>query len=118
VCDFVRFVLDSYGYDVACARDGEEAIRVLDREKAHVDLLVSDVVMPRMNGRELASELMRRRPELRVLHISGYPGDMVSRFGETDHEFAFLAKPFTCDALAQKVREVLDGGPPARRRPS
>ena len=74
-----------------------------------IHLLLSDVVMPEMNGRELMHRLTPVRPGLRVLYISGYSDEAVARQGVLDPGTAFMQKPFTPDALARKVREVLDG---------
>jgi DNA-binding NtrC family response regulator len=69
---------------------------------------MSDVIMPGKNGHELAEALLRRDPGLKVLFQSGYAGEMVARHGIVEAEMAFLQKPFTLEALAKKVREVLD----------
>ena len=68
--------------------------------------------MPGMNGRELAKRLLAIRPETRVLYVSGYTDDALSQHGVLDQQLAFLAKPFTPETLAQKVREVLEDAPP------
>ncbi len=104
-----RHVLHACGYRVLEARDGEEALRVADRQTGGIHLLVTDVVMPRLGGRALAERLAREQPGLRVLFCSGYTDDAVVRHGVLEAEVAFLQKPFTTAALARKVREVLDG---------
>ena len=109
VRDFVRQVLASLGYDVHTAADGEEALR-LAGERAHgVHLLVTDVIMPKMNGRELAERLTALRPEVRVLFISGYPGDALSPSGASAPAELPLQKPFSISELAHRVRAILDG---------
>jgi two-component system cell cycle sensor histidine kinase/response regulator CckA len=85
-----------------------EARRVSDHFRGHVDLLITDVVMPKTNGRELADQLMRRRPDMRVLYMSGYTDNAVLNSGILQKEVAFLQKPFTPVALTEKVREVLE----------
>jgi two-component system cell cycle sensor histidine kinase/response regulator CckA len=85
--------------------------QALQRSAAHpgvIHLLVTDVVMPGMNGRQLATLLREQRPELRVLFMSGYTDDAIVRHGVLDARTPFLAKPFMPVALGQKVREVLD----------
>jgi two-component system cell cycle sensor histidine kinase/response regulator CckA len=90
------------------AGEGEEAIRLASSQKQKIDLLISDVVMPKLSGRELWNDLRKRLPTLKVLFISGYTDDSVVRHGVIDGDVAFLQKPFTMRALAAKIREVLD----------
>jgi CheY-like chemotaxis protein len=101
-------VLQSKGYRVLEACDGEEATWVAERHVGDLHMLVTDVVMPRLGGRELAERLAAERPGLRVLYLSGYADDAVVRHGVLEEEMAFLEKPFSPEALARKVREVLD----------
>jgi two-component system, cell cycle sensor histidine kinase and response regulator CckA len=103
-----RYVLRECGYAVLEAADGEEALEVCARENGAIHLLVSDVVMPGMGGRQLAARLLTLRPEMRVLYLSGYADDAVIRHGVLEAEVNFLQKPFSAVALASKVREVLD----------
>ena len=92
------------------APDGEEALALCERHAGVNHLLVSGVVMPRMGGRELAEQLSALRPGLQVLYVSGYTDDDIVRHGLLDPRMAYLQKPFTPDALARKIREVLDHG--------
>jgi PAS domain S-box-containing protein len=101
-------VLESRGYAVLEARDGREALEIATAHSGPIDLLVTDVVMPGMNGRELAKLLSSQRPEMRALYLSGYTDHAIVRNGKLEPGLAFLQKPFTPDALARKVREVLD----------
>ncbi|PYM72780.1 MAG: hypothetical protein DME10_11755 [Candidatus Rokuibacteriota bacterium] len=107
-----RESLARYGYTVLEARDGEEALRIAGAESGHIDVMVTDVVMPGMNGRELAKRLLAIRPGTRVLYVSGYTDDALSQHGILDQELAFLAKPFAPETLARSVRQVLDDAPP------
>lgn len=101
-------VLQPAGYTVLSAATGEEALDVLERHDRPVHLLLSDVVMPSMSGRQLAERVSQTRPEVRVLYMSGYTDDTVVRHGVLEAEVPFLNKPFTAAALLRKVREVLD----------
>ena len=101
-------VLSNCGYSVLEASSGREAIGVAERHSGSIDILVTDVVMPEMSGRQLADVLTGRRPGLRVLFMSGYTDDAVVRHGIIETQRAFLPKPFTSSALATKVRDVLD----------
>jgi PAS domain S-box-containing protein len=103
-----RLVLERNGYTVLEAADGPAALLVAQRHPGPVHLLVADVVMPGMSGRQLAECLAGARPGLKVLYLSGYTDDAVVRHGVPEAGAAFLPKPFTPDALAHKVREVLE----------
>ena len=85
-----------------------EALEVSDKHEGPIHLVMTDVVMPKMNGWELAKHLAIRRPEAKVLYVSGYADDAVVREGLLDPEVPFLRKPFTLDTLARKVRELLE----------
>ena len=108
VRELVRKVLERNGYRILEARHGDEAIKICAQHKGEISLLVTDVVMPRMSGREVAERLLLSHPKMKVLYLSGYTDDAVVRHGVLQSMTAFLQKPFTPDALAHKVREVLD----------
>ena len=105
--------LESSGYTVLEGRDGVDALAVAERHPGEIHLLVSDVVMPRMGGGELAQRLAVARPGVRVLFISGYPDDAVVRHGVLEHGAPLLQKPFALADFVRKVREVLDA--PSRK---
>jgi PAS domain S-box-containing protein len=104
----LREILVQSGYKVLLACDGEEAIRISREHAGPIDLLITDVVMPRVGGRELAAQLSSDRPDLNVLYMSGYTEEAVSNHGILDPGSAFLEKPFSPDVLARKVRSVLE----------
>ncbi len=101
-------VLTRAGYRVLSARNAPQALGLAGRGLDGIDLLVTDVIMPGMGGRELADRLVSKRPELRVLFISGYPNDVLGADGTPPADMAFLTKPFTADELLRKVRGTLD----------
>ena len=106
----VRKILRRQGYVVLEASNGDDALKICAGHKGKIDLLVTDVMMPRMSGRELADRLTALRPELRVLYVSGYTDDAMLSSGSFPTGTAFLQKPFTLGSLLGKVREVLDVG--------
>jgi PAS domain S-box-containing protein len=108
VRELLRKVLARQGYSVLEARHGRDALMVLERHRAPVQLVVTDLVMPEMGGRELADHLRELRPSARVLFISGYTNDEIVRRGLAESEIAFIQKPFSSDDFLRKVREVLD----------
>ncbi len=106
-------MLERQGYTVLEAPDGEVGLRLAQRHRGVIHLLLTDVVMPRIGGRELAEQLTRLRPDVKVLYASGYTDDSVVRHGILESGTAYLQKPFSPESLARKVRDVLDA-PPAR----
>ena len=103
-----REILEMCGYRVTEAADGNEAMALCERDDGAFDLLITDVVMPRMSGTELARRLAVARPEMRVLYMSGYTDQTIVRHGVLEDGTNFIQKPFSPDALARKAREVLD----------
>ncbi len=106
-------ILSRLGYKVLCAASGREALAVARAREEAIDLLLTDVVMPEMNGRELFQEMVERYPDLAVLYMSGYTNDVIANRGILDDGVEFIQKPFSVEMLAQRVRAVID----ARRRP-
>jgi CheY-like chemotaxis protein len=112
LCVLSRRILEARGYTVLDARNGHEALVLCERHEGRIDLVATDVVMPGMNGQMLVERLAVQRPAVRVLFMSGYTDEDMLRRGIVDARMAFLAKPFTPEALANKVRQVLDSPAP------
>jgi len=108
VRDIALKILRNYGYTVLCAGDGEEALHICRHHQEPVQLMLTDVVMPGMSGRELAKRLEELHPEMKVLFMSGYTDNAIVHNGLLDKGIAFIPKPFTPVDLARKVREVLN----------
>ena len=104
-----RQMLERQGYCVLEAANGATALSLARQHQSAIHLLVTDVVMPEVSGRELADQLVQLRPDMKVLFMSGYTDDAVVRHGILQEGIAYLQKPFTPDTLARKVRAVLDG---------
>jgi len=101
-------VLRRFGYEVLAATDPPQAMRICRENRGRIALLLTDVVLQKMSGRELAEQISAVEPSIRVLYMSGYTDDAVLHHGVLSAEAYFLQKPFTTDGLARKVREVLD----------
>ena len=106
--ELARETLLTLGYSVLVAAHGGEALAVSERHEGVIDLLLTDVIMPQVGGRELADQLVRQRPGLRVLYMSGYTGQALGYHRPLEPGATLLEKPFTPDALARRVRDVLD----------
>jgi CheY-like chemotaxis protein len=104
-----RVILENYGYTLLEAESGTKALEIVRNFAGKIDLVLTDVVMPSMGGKTLASRIETLRPGIKVVYMSGYTDDAVFRHGHLDPGRAFLQKPFTPEALARKIREALDG---------
>lgn len=108
VVTLVREMLVREGYKVLGAFDGDEALQIARDHQNHIDLLLTDIVMPQLNGRELAVRLKKMRPDIKVLYMSGFMKEAILKYyGISITGIPFLQKPFTRETLARKVREVL-----------
>jgi PAS domain S-box-containing protein len=108
VLEFVTYVLRRSGYHVLTAHDGATAVRVAAAHPETIDLLLTDVIMPQQSGVELVGQLRPTRPRMKVLHMSGYPGENITRHGRLPQGAAFLQKPFSSEELVDAVRTTLD----------
>ena len=103
-------ILKRYGYTVLSSRNPLVALSIAQQYQGQIDLLMTDVVMPQMNGRELRDRITALRPGIKALFMSGYSADLIANHGIIDESIQFLQKPFSVKAMAAKVREVLDPG--------
>jgi CheY-like chemotaxis protein len=101
-------VLGGYGYAVLAARGGEDALRIAGKHEGEISLLLTDVVMPGMGGREFYERILQQRPKIKVLYMSGYTDNAIVRRGVLDPGTPFLQKPFSPISLARKVKDVLE----------
>ena len=101
-------VLEQFGYQVLEATNGHEAHEICARCETPVHLLITDVIMPQMSGVDLSQRILQLHPKIKVLFMSGYTNNAIVHQGVLDEGTAFIQKPFTPEALARKVREVLD----------
>jgi two-component system, cell cycle sensor histidine kinase and response regulator CckA len=105
VRSFAVRALSRQGYEVLEAASGAEALKVMAKAQGKVDLVVSDVIMPEMDGPTMLKELRKTKPDLKIIFVSGYPDDAFRKSLNPDEQFAFLPKPFTLPQLAAKVKE-------------
>jgi DNA-binding NtrC family response regulator len=111
-----RRILEGQGYTVLTASDAREALAVLNDPSNRIDLMLTDMVMPHMTGRDLAEKARELRPGLKILYMSGYTSTMISNQGLLDRDAVILLKPFTPDSLTRTIRQALEAGAPAGRR--
>jgi two-component system cell cycle sensor histidine kinase/response regulator CckA len=107
VRSFAARALSRQGYEVLEAGTGVEALELMQREQRRIDLVVSDVIMPEMDGPTLLKELRKSKPDLKFIFVSGYPDDAFKKSLDDGEDYAFLPKPFTLPQLAAKVKEQL-----------
>jgi PAS domain S-box-containing protein len=112
VLDLAETVLDQSGYTVITALNGLDAVKIFSENREMIDLVILDVIMPKMNGKEALAEIRKIRPDIKAIFISGYTTDIIHSRGMLDESMEFIAKPLRPINLLQKVREVLDGTKP------
>ena len=108
ILDLGKDILEQYGYKVLAADTPLEVIALAEAHDGPIHLLVTDVVMPEMNGKELRDKLLLKWPDMKALFMSGYTADVIAHHGIIDEGIQFLQKPFSVNTLAAKVRETLD----------
>ena len=101
-------ILKELGYLVIHASESAEATKVSNKFKDKIHLLLTDLILPGLNGRELSEQLAEKREDMKVLFISGYSDDVIAKHGMIDEGLSFLQKPFTAASLGKKIREVLE----------
>ncbi len=104
-----KAMLERLGYTVLTTTSPTEAIRLADAHAGDIDLLMTDVIMPEMNGRDLATDLLALYPDIKCLFMSGYAADVIAPHGVLEPGVHFVQKPFSVDIVAARIREVLDG---------
>ena len=109
--ELIREILQANGYEVLEADDPMKAIETVERHEGAIHLLLTDILMPGMNGRALAQRVRERRPDIRVLYMSGHTEDSVAQNGLVEPGALLISKPFTQASLAQKLREALGPRP-------
>jgi two-component system cell cycle sensor histidine kinase/response regulator CckA len=117
VRNLTREALKQYGYRVIEAPGGEQALKVIEEFQEKIDLLLTDVVMPGLNGRELADQILLSRPDIKVLYMSGYADNAIVQYGVLNSGLAFIEKPFSPETLAEMVRQIMNSGPFPTDRP-
>jgi DNA-binding NtrC family response regulator len=107
ILDMVRTMLELHGYRVLASSSPQEACRLCEQYQGAIDLLITDVIMPLMNGKELQRRIAGMKPGIRTLFMSGYTSDIIATRGAVAEGLNFISKPFTLQALSLKVRECL-----------
>ena len=108
IMELTKDHLERYGYTVIAAQDGEEAVRLFQEHKDAIDFFLMDVIMPKMNGKEVLERVKKEKPHARVLFMSGYPGDVLQQRGVLEEGIALVSKPISPNDLLKKIRTMLD----------
>jgi DNA-binding response OmpR family regulator len=106
--DLMRIILESFGYAVLAAEDGEEAERMFLEHRDRIRLVILDMIMPKKSGKDAADEIKKVRPGIRILFMSGYSEDMIKKQGMTEEGLEYVQKPVSPKVLLKKVRELLN----------
>ena len=108
VRELTRQLLEFCGYNVIEARNGIEALDVCEKTGDKIDLVITDIIMPQMSGREMAEKVSENYPRIKILFTSGYSSNSIAKHGLSDPNTHFIQKPFTLETISLKVRKVLD----------
>jgi DNA-binding response OmpR family regulator len=108
VRELTKDVLEEFGYKVIAAVDGEDAVKVFNKNKEKIQLLILDVIMPKKNGKEAYDEIKKVRPDIQALFISGYIADLIHKKGILEEGLNFISKPISPQELLKNVREILN----------
>lgn len=108
ILEVATIILAEHGYTVLEANTPAEAIKLAHKHAGKIDLLMTDVIMPEMNGKDLANSILTQYPNMKRLFMSGYTADVIALHGVLEEGVHFIQKPFSMDSLAAKLREVLD----------
>ena len=108
VLSLCKSILEMLGYSILKANGQDEAIRLANEYKDRIDLLLTDIVMPGMNGRELSLRILALKPSIKCLYMSGYAEDFIARQGVLEDGVEYVSKPFSIKELADKVRDAID----------
>jgi CheY-like chemotaxis protein len=107
ILEMIKVYLENNGYTVCTASDGAEAIKMFQENQESIDLVLTDVIMPKLNGRDLYERIRSLKPRIPVIYMSGYPADLISEQGAAGDSFKYLSKPINPDALLKKIHDVL-----------
>jgi DNA-binding NtrC family response regulator len=108
ILTLVQAILNDFGYKVLAASSPSKALALAKAHPGEIQLLITDVVMPEMNGRELADQLHRMFPQLKCLYMSGYTADVIAHHGVLDKNIHFIQKPFSMNDFSMQIRKILD----------
>ncbi len=108
VREYIGVILNKYGYNVHLMSDGNEALDIFKNNEEQIDLLITDVIMPKMSGKEVVDKMLQYKPNLKYIYISGYTDDVIGKHGVLEKKISILQKPFTHNTLMEKIRSILD----------
>ena len=108
ILEMGTLMLKALGYAILPAATPSDALRIVASHEGPIDLLISDVIMPAMNGKDLSDQIKQIKPDVKCLFMSGYTADIIAKHGMLDEEIHFIQKPFSIPEMASKIRGILD----------